>query len=168
MDQIKSKLLCILLLPILSYGQEFVSVCDRTPQVRDAIMRIVHRIAPAVECSDDDLLSLIVPEIKSLAIIRKSVTSLKLGDFSGLSSLEWLNLRENHFTFLPEGIFSNLSSLRSLSLFSNNLTTLPEGIFSGLTALQYLYLNSNNLTTLPEGIFFGLTSLEKLKLTSNT
>ena len=119
MDKIKVKLLCcVLLIPILSYGQEFVSVCDRTPQVRDAIMEVVHEIDESIECSDDEVLSLILSEITALSdpfnrrLESKEITSLKVGDFSGFTSLKVLYLNGNRLTALPQSIFSGLTSLK--------------------------------------------------------
>ena len=163
----KVKLLCVLFIPFLSYGQEWVSVCDRTPQVEVAIMDIVHETAPSLECSDDDLVRYILPEILALDLTSERITGLKKGDFSGLSSLHTLDLFDNNLTSLPEGIFSGLTSLRNLYLGYNYLTSLPEGIFSGLPSLNYLSIYNNDLTSLPEGGFSSLSSLHTLDLFDN-
>ena len=163
----KIKLLCVLFISMLSYGQEWVSVCDRTPQVREAIMDLVHETAPSLECSDDDSLRYILSEILSLNLNSERITALKKADFSGLTSLNYLYLDDNYLTSLPEGIFSGLSSLKLIYLFENDLTSLPEGIFSGLTSLTYLRLDENDLISLPEGIFSGLPSLTYLSLHDN-
>ena len=155
MDKIKSKLLGLLLIPILSYGQEFVSVCDRTPQVKDAIMDYFHEIDDSIECGDTDLIKLMLPEIETLDLesgggwFTSDIDSLKQGDFSGLSSLKRLDISSNNLTTLPQNIFSGLSSLEYLNLSDNDLTTLPQGIFSDLHGLEWLRINHNQITTLP-------------------
>ena len=140
-----------------------VPLSERTPQVRDAIIAAV----PDAN-SSSDVVAADLAEITSLSLINKNITSLKAGDFDGLSALQNLNLSSNSLTTLPEGIFDGLSTLRGLYLGNNSLTTLPEGIFDGLSALQTLSLGNNSLTTLPEGMFDGLSALVYLYLSSNS
>ena len=136
-----------------------IPLSDRTPQVRDAIIAAV----PDAN-SSSDVVAADLAEITGLSLNNKNITSLKAGDFDGLSALQSLNLSSNSLTTLPEGIFDGLSTLVYLNLDNNSLTTLPEGIFDGLSALQNLSLGSNSLTTLPEGIFDGLSTLRELSL----
>ena len=159
-------IIILFLMPFLAYGQ-FVSVCDRTPQVRDAIMEKAAVIDSEIKCNDDDLLELILPEIKRLSVSFKRVTSLKSGDFSGLSSLENLNFNYNKITSLPPDIFVELSSLKVLWLADNGLTSLPPDIFSGLSSLETLYLGDNKITSLPPDVFNNVPSLDFLSLRNN-
>ena len=143
-------------------GQGIITpVCDRTTLVRAAIVR------KAAVSSCSAVTEAHLAAITSLHLDRKSITSLKAGDFSGLSALTTLYLSSNQLTTLPEGVFSGLSALTRLSLERNQLTTLPEGVFSGLSALTSIYLHTNQLTTLPEGVFSGLSALTYLFLRSN-
>ena len=174
MDQIKSKLIGLLLIPILSYGQEFVSVCDRTPQVRDAIMEKVGEIDDSIECSDTDLMKLMLSEIETLDLddgglgfFTPDIDSLKQGDFSGLSSLRYLELNHNELTSLPQGIFHSLSSLEYLNLSQNDIEALPDHIFSNLSYLQILDLRGNKLESLSEDAFYGLSSIKKILIAGN-
>ena len=123
---------------------------ERTPQVRDAIVTEAR-----------------LAQFYSLALGRKNITSLKAGDFDGLTSLTTLSLSNNQLGTLPEGLFEGLTSLTLLDLASNQLDTLPVDIFDGLTSLATLNLWGNLLTTLPEGLFDGLTSLTTLNLGNN-
>ena len=76
--QLSKKLLIgLFFIPLLSYGQEFVSVCDRTPQVRKVIMRNIGYIDSSIRCWDDDLIKLILPEIGGLKLLREGITSFK-------------------------------------------------------------------------------------------
>ncbi len=81
-------------------------------------------------------------------------SSLKNGDFAGLTGLTDLHLYFNEITTLPADIFSGLSALTILELNNNQLSTLPTGIFSGLTALTNLNLSNNPLpASLPASLF---------------
>ncbi len=144
---------------------QLLGVCDRTPQVRDEIKQRVDK-DDCAEISAEDLATITRMFLDEESIFP-SLSSLLTGDFSGLTSLEWLDLGDNELSTLPEGIFSGLTSLGRLDLDGNELSTLPEGIFSGLTRLYELSLDNNKLSTLPEGIFSGLTRLEWLGLGDN-
>ena len=136
------------------------NVCERTPEVRDAIVQALS----ARSC--DSLTAEDLARIKSLSLSGQGITALKRGDFDWLSNLEALYLSNNALTTLPKDIFAGLTSLRQLSLDSNKLTSLTADLFADLS-LEALYLSNNALTTLPEDIFAGLTSLRQLSLDSN-
>ena len=153
-------------IPFLSHGQ-FLSVCGRTPEVKNAIMEKIAEIDSSIECSDDDLTALVLSEIKTLEFIGGDITSLKAGDFSGLSSLEVLMLTGSKVSSLPEDIFSGLSSLKRLYLHNNQITSLPSGVFSDLSLVEDLYLSDNQITSLPSGVFSGLSSLERIAVYGN-
>ena len=162
-----------------------VDICDRTRQVRYAIMEAVG--ADHCDAVDSDRLA----ALEILDLESKQVTALQAWDFDGLASLrhldlhgnlltalpesafdgltslERLHLYENQLTALPDGVFDGLTSLQSLNLSGNRLTTLPDGMFDGLASLEWLYLHRNRLTTLPNGVFDGLTSLQQLWLDEN-
>ena len=139
-----------------------INVADRTPQVRDAIVVAAGVNAPT-EVTDTHLAS-----VTSLSLGLSNITSLRAGDFQGLTSLRVLLLNNNQLTVLPETVFKGLTSLQVLLLNNNQLTALPVGAFDGLTSLQLLLLNNNRLSVLPNGVFSGLTSLQYLNLDNNT
>ena len=139
----------------------FTSVCDRTPQVRDAIVE-----AAGVN-SCDEVTETHLALISNLYLSTKLITSLKIGDFDGLSSLERLHLIDNQLSSLPEDIFDGLSSLKVLLLAFNQLSSLSEDLFDGLSSLEHLRLTDNPLTSLPVDVFDGLSSLDLLELGSN-
>ncbi len=143
-------------------GSILTPVSERTSQVRDAIIAAVPGVNSAVDVTPAHLAA-----ITNLDLSDKSITSLKSGDFEGLTSLEELRFHSNQLTSLPEDIFIGLTSLEELRLHSNQLTSLPEDIFIGLTSLKVLILYSNQLTTLPPGIFNGLSSLSRLRFGYN-
>ena len=160
-------------------------VCDRTPQLRDAITRAASRS----DCGDvtvDDLV-----EITWLTVSGKNISALKTGDFAGLVLLRGIVLGDNQLTALPAGVFAGLADIKQISLSNNDLSALPgdvfsslttlrvirldrnaltgldAGTFAGLRALEWLELDQNQLSTLPAGIFSGLTALETLELQDN-
>ena len=136
-------------------------VCDRTPQVRDAIVAAVPDVNDCNDVTETHLAAII-----TLDLAQKNIISLKVGDFDGLLALRYIYLNFNQLTSLPAGVFDGLSTLTHLWMASNQFTTLPAGVFDGLSALRYLYLNGNQFTSLPAGVFEGL-SLEYLLLQGN-
>ena len=148
------------MLPAPSQAQT-VDICDRTPQVRDAIVAA----AGAEDCAAVESESL--AGVTWLDIEEQGLTSLRADDFDGLTSLESLSLSGNQLAALPDGAFDSLTSLQYLSLSGNQLAELPDGAFDGLTSLQTLWLHDNQLAALPDGVFDGLTSLESLSLSGN-
>ena len=126
-------------------------ICDRTVQVREAILA---RVA-ATDCgtvTGADLAAL----TDALMLKKAGISMLRPGDFSGLTGLRGLVLTRNSLTELPADIFAGLVSLWSLKLTHNDLRTLPDGVFEGLVVLDTLDVEFNRLETLPAGIFDGL------------
>ncbi len=140
----------------------FVSVCDRTPQVRDAIVAAVPNVSDCADVTAADLAGITILNLRS-----QNITVLKANDFNGLTALELFTLSDNALSSLPEGIFDELTALEWLHLYNNDLSSLPEGVFDELTALEWLDLSSNELSSLPEGVFDNLTALEWLNLSNN-
>ena len=138
-------------------------VCDRTPEVRDAI---VAKVAGISNCGDVTAAHL-AAITGTLSFRFANISSLKLGDFDGLTGLEGLDFYFNRLRTLPVSIFEDLTALATLDLSTNRLTTLPAGIFDSNTALTELELHVNRLTTLPAGIFDNLTALTELDLDGN-
>ena len=139
-----------------------VPVCDRTEQVRDAIVAAVDGVSNCANVTEADLAG-----ITQLFLGDESIGALQVGDFSGLAALNSLVLDNNSLTELPPKIFGGLADLRALFLRGNGLAALPLGVFGGLTDLESLYLNANSLTALATGVFTGLTELETLELSGN-
>ena len=139
-------------------------LCDRTPQVRDAILAKL----PGV----DDCFVVTKTQLNELAgrldLSDTGLRSLQDRDFAGLTGLERLVLAQNSITSLPKDIFNGLTGLRVLALYENSITSLPEDVFDGLTSLVTLDLSNNSITSLPEDVFDGLTSLTFLFLPGNS
>ena len=168
-------------LPVQAVAQAngVTPVCERTPRVRDEIVTLIAGVSDCADVTEahlagiEEILNLRGPQdILSVPVGEREtrpdiISELRAGDFSGLTSLQEIDLSRNNLTSLPEGVFSGLSALQQLLLHYNRLTTLPEGVFSGLSSLRVLFLHSNSITDLPEGIFSGLSSLEGIHLAWN-
>ena len=97
-----------------------LSVSDRTPQVRDAIVAAVPGVTDAADVTATHLAA-----ITSLNLRSNGITSLKIGDFSGLTGMTSLNLYSNMLSSFPYGIFEGLTSLMSLRLGGNTVSPMP-------------------------------------------
>ena len=143
---------------------QITPVCDRTVQVRDEIVDEVSGVSACANVTAAHLAA-----ITSLFSLQtEGITSLRAGDFDGLTALTTLNLQGNSLSSLPAGVFENLTALTRLELNHNSLSELPAGVFDELTALTILYLRNNSLSGLPEGVFDGLTALTHLRLENNS
>ena len=123
------------------------NVCDRTVQVRDAIVAARGGAA----CAELTLHHL--REITTLDLSEQSIASLRAGDFDGLVRLDALDLSGNLLTSLPAGVFDELYLLKSVRLDGNLLETLPGDVFDELFLLEELTLHGNRFTSLPDGLF---------------
>lgn len=135
-------------------------VCDRTPEIRDAL--VVR--SRATSCQDVTISHL---GITTLNLAGTEIPTLRPGDLSGLYNLRNLDLSNVGFTTFPVGVFADLTSLETLRLRSNGFEALPADAFAGLARLNTLDLGDNALTTLSAESFAGLASIETLELRSN-
>ncbi len=138
-----------------------LNVCNRTRQVRDAIVEAAP-VSTCVAVTPEHLAA-----VTQLSLSEKNISTLKANDFSGLTALESLYLRDNQLSSLPQNIFSNLSALETLSLRDNELDGLDANLFSNLTNLEILLLDGNQLDSLNTNVFSGLSALEALDLHGN-
>ncbi|MDE2987102.1 MAG: putative Ig domain-containing protein [Chloroflexota bacterium] len=126
------------------------SVCDRTTDVREAILSALGvRDCAAITAAQ-------LAGITELRFLRLSdtdntgtVRSLQAGDFHGLSGLTRLDLSGHQLSALPQGVFAGLEGLTALRLDGNRLEALPDGLFLGLSGLQSLRLDGNAFSTSP-------------------
>ena len=141
-----------------------IDICDRTPQVTDAILAEIDR----TDCSAVDsahLAQLSSMEIDAPNDKVRTDLELAVGDFDGLAGLKSLLIRD-YRVILPAGVFKSLPSLKGLGIASAQLTTLDGSGLDGLTELESLNLNDNCLETLPAA-FDHLQKLKFLSLRGN-
>ena len=110
---------------------------ERTQQVREAIVAAVPDVT-----SPDDVTDTHLAAITTLSLTNKSITSLKSGDFNGLTSLTSLNLSNNAISNISP--LEHSTSLTSLNLSNNAISDIS--VFEHLTALQRLHLNNNAIS----------------------
>ena len=103
----------------MSYA-EVTPVADRTPAVRDAIVKAIDGVDAAADVTTEQLVS-----ITALNLRNKDISELKAGDFSGLTGLVDLNLYGNKLSELPAGIFEGLTSLTTIRLGRNSVNPMP-------------------------------------------
>ncbi|XP_074511505.1 chondroadherin-like protein [Sebastes fasciatus] len=78
-----------------------------------------------------------------------------------------LDLRSNHFHYLPANSFPGTSQVVSLHLEFCKIHEIEGGAFRGMKKLFYLYLSDNDLTSLDPGAFAGAPELTYLHLEGN-
>lgn len=102
-------------------------------------------------------------EVISLDLSNQKI-SLEDIDWSVFSNLEYLSLKNDNLTIIPEGI-SKLSNLKKLDLSGNNFKVLSNTLKS-LSKLEVLYLNDEKEFDLEKSmdVLSKLTSLKELHL----
>ncbi len=166
-------------------------VCDRTPQVRDALTAALGRS----DCSQ--VSAGLLARIRRLDLgggsdedttATAGYCAEEFGDefersggtgecgsrpsgpggtgilFDGMASADGETER---IASLRSGDFQGLHGLQFLDLSENLLRGLPDSIFADLANLDTLDLRENRLAALPQGVFGSLTGLEYLNVADN-
>ena len=144
--------------------EEPAGICGRTLAVQTKILERISGVSDCAAVTDTHLAAI----DGTLSITRRGLTSLKAGDFDGLTALPSLYLSNNNLTALPSGLFDENTALTGLWLGDNRLASLPSGIFDENTALTTLWLQNNFLASLPSGVFDQNTALTSLRLDTNS
>ena len=141
---------------------------DRTPQVAEAILEAVKSNDPNVssyaDITDSHLAAITTLNVRLLGII----TTLKVDDFEGLTSLEELNLwGSRNLTGLPNGIFEGLTSLTRLQIYpifdskpiTVSLERVADGQFKAIVPTGAPFSMELPLTITNGSISGGVTSV---------
>ena len=124
-------------------------ICDRTQGVQDGILAAVFGADACNEVTVADLAG-----IGYLEFSDAGITSLKSGDFAGLTGVEEFVLKGNpRSPRFHRGCSPILRALFELNLRENELQSLPVDVFFGLTAMGSLDLRGNAQERLPAGVF---------------
>uniref|UniRef100_I3KUJ7 Chondroadherin-like b n=1 Tax=Oreochromis niloticus TaxID=8128 RepID=I3KUJ7_ORENI len=83
------------------------------------------------------------------------------------ASTRLLDLRGNHFHYIPSNSFPGVAQVVSLHLQRCKIVDVEGGAFSGMKGLIYLYLSENEITSLSPDAFKGLPKLTYLHLEKN-
>ena len=147
-------------LPLMftEYGGGF-PVSERTPEVRDAIVRAVPGVNSAVDVTEVHLAA-----ITELDVTLRNAVNLKVGDFDGLTGLTEFRFLDRQLTSIPTGLFNDLSNVTELHFRSAKLTTLPDGMFDVFTNVTSMSFHMFQLTSLPEGIFDPFTQVTECEI----
>ena len=155
-------------LSIATPSQELAAgFCSRTTEVQAAIITAIGG-SPAQTC--DTVTSAHLAGIGTLDLSNLGITTLRTGDFAGLTTVTEIDLSDNSgLTALPTNLFADLGTVTTLDLSGSGLAALSADTFSGLTALQTLDLSDNSITSLLEGAgaFSSLAALQTLHLNKN-
>ena len=162
--------------PVTGAQKAEVSVCTRTPQVRDAILAAVSGVSDCEDITDEHL-----DGIRKLDLSGQGITALQPRDFDGLIWVRSVDLSDNSLTDLPaDGGLGGLSTWR-LQICGVDYTSPsshgcnPDGsyrtsethaparraayVYGGHSWLNRLDLSNNRFTTLPTGVFDGFYQL---------
>lgn len=71
-------------------------------------------------------------------------------------TMRLLDLRGNHFHYIPSNSFPGVPHVVSLHLQRCKMVEVEGGAFSGMKGLIYLYLSENDLTSLSPDAFKGI------------
>ncbi|XP_020650661.3 adhesion G protein-coupled receptor A1 isoform X1 [Pogona vitticeps] len=120
-----------------------------------------------VVCSGGELVETLQPSLLpnrtvSLILSNNKILWLKNNSFTGLRSLERLDLKNNLISTIEPGAFFGLSELKRLDLSNNRIGCLTPEVFIGLKNLHKLNLSGNIFSSLMNGVFSELLALKAL------
>ena len=139
-------------------------ICDRTQEVRDAIL---GELTGSPICSTVTATQL--ASITTLDITGYSNASIVPGDFAGLTMLDILLITYSPMlTTVPANAFSQVAtSLTVIILTDNSISSVHEYAFDGLSTLEEIHLSNNHIKVLEDGIFEGTPALQEIYMQHN-
>jgi Leucine-rich repeat (LRR) protein len=148
-------------------GTQMSLLTETTSSVCTRSFVVVSELERKLAKSCDQITVLDLAKITELNLAGRGISSLKAGDFDGLTGLQFLSLESNYLTQLPDGIFRDLLQLQSLGLSTNDLTKIATDTFKGMTRLTHLSIEENRLETVPRQALNNLPQLINLELNGN-
>ena len=142
---------------VTDVNETITPVNQRTQQVQDAIVAAIEGVDSA-----DDVTSAHLAVITRLNLYSKGITSLKSGDFNGLTALTTLHLYDNSISDISA--LEDLTALEYLDLAYNSISDISA--LEDLTALTRLNLSYNSISDIFP--LEDLTALTTLNLRGNS
>lgn len=133
-------------------------VCDRSPEVRDALRGDAACTEPTVAA---------LAGRRALNLAASGLSTLQTDDLLGLGELGSIDLSGNQLEALPPDLFAHASNLRVIDLGENRLRGLASTTFAPIANLRALRLDRNQIDELPAGLFAGIRDLLELRLEGN-
>ncbi len=156
----------------MASAQATTGICDRTLKIQVAIVESLNTAGRNSAGVNNGLSGDIADEcqnvtaslLQTVTILRPAqrpgLTSLKSGDFAGLTGLTTLDLQNHEISELPADIFDGLDAVTDLRFSNNDIEDLPAGVFSGLPAVQILVGSGNRLTHFKADWFDGFQGFQ--------
>ena len=143
------------------------SVCDRTSQVRDVLVKLLGKACGNIGAND-------LSKVNELDLSNTGLRSLRTEDFSGMSNLREVDASNNEFTSWTDACAATYGdTVQNVNLTNNKLGGTGSQIASGcFTATKFpnlvsLHLGATRINSLAGDPFDGLTNLEILDLSQN-
>lgn len=105
--------------------------------------------------------------LQRLNLEANEISKLPRDSLGDLGTLQYLHLKDNNITNLPKAALGNLPILFELQLMNNGLSSVSGRAFDGLLQLLTLNMSDNLLSSIHNDAFIGLVSLRKLDLSHN-
>ncbi|KAG8432543.1 hypothetical protein GDO86_016977 [Hymenochirus boettgeri] len=105
--------------------------------------------------------------LNTLLLSHNQIPDIDATSWSGMQSLQILDLRTNRISELSATFSFGLDSLIQLLLANNFLSTIPEKCFEYLHKLEFLDLQGNMISRLQSRALRPLTNLRRLQLQNN-
>jgi hypothetical protein len=138
----------------------FVSVCERTNQVRSTLEKVTGKQCQEIDA--DDLL-----EIDGLIMNNLQIFGLRDGDFSGLDNVTILNLDNNPMGHLNANILAELPNLQSLSVRDIGMAGYSPGFFDQNQRLISIALGDPSLQFIGPRTFANLPNILVVDVTES-
>ena len=114
-----------------------------TVTANDGSLTATQTIAVAVEVASGAGVCARTPKVRDEIVARAGLTDCVNVTTTHLASITAINLQLKGLTTLKEGDFDGLTNLSILWLQNNSISSLPTGIFAGLSNLSDLFLGGN-------------------------
>ena len=148
---------------------EFVPLTDRTPQVRDELLAHVRRSQGDDTLTASDVTAEMLAALQwfHLDLRDQGITSLKLGDFNGLSACTSVDLQDNELPRLVHNVFEGLDQAIAINLQNNDIGSIYDSAFYNVPDLENINISNNRLRNMHQDIFLYNTKLREVLLHRN-